>query len=181
MMTQDPTPAVYLQRPCYHSQYNVPPCEPYLWTHGRYSETVVSSLEAAIEALVAERRPSSLTLIGYSGGGVLAYLLAARVESVQALVTIAANLDTEAWADHHGYEPLLGSLSPATEPVLPTHIHQSHWVGGRDLNVPPALIESVLRNQPNARLNVVPELDHACCWGERWPEMLRQVVAASRP
>ncbi len=63
-------------------------------------------------------------------------LVAARMEQVRQVVTIAANLDIDAWAEHSGYSRLRGSLNPATQPPLPTHIQQIHLAGGRDLRVP---------------------------------------------
>ena len=175
LMLKDPSPSAYVQRPCYH----LAPeglCDPELWTHGRYSETVVSSLVAGVDELVDElgRSDRGLVLVGYSGGGVLAYLLASRIDGVQAVITVAANLDVEAWADHHGYEPLVGSLNPVDEPPLPTDLLQVHWLGGRDSNVPAELIPSTFRDQPGVRVEVIPDFDHGCCWVDRWPELLEE-------
>ena len=74
--------------------------------------------------------PRSVVLIGYSGGGVLAVLIAPQVPG-SAVVTIAANLDVEAWARWHQYTPLSGSLNPATQPPLDA-LHEWHLVGDRD-------------------------------------------------
>ena len=94
------------------------------------------------------------------------------------MVTLAGNLDIDRWAAHHGYSPLSGSLDPADLPPLPAGIRQWHWVGGRDENVPPAVVESGLVNQPSARAAVIPDVDHDCCWERLWPGLLEEVVSS---
>src|SRR5262249_18582832 len=44
LMALDPTPSLYLGRPCYHGLSQEPPCTEAFWTSARYSETVVSSM-----------------------------------------------------------------------------------------------------------------------------------------
>jgi len=103
---------------------------------------------------------------------VLAMLIAARVEQVRGVLTIAANLDIATWADRHGYSRLLGSLNPATQPPLPAKIRQIHLAGERDRRVPAHLSEPAVARQRNARLFVVPNVDHSCCWEHAWPAIL---------
>ena len=71
------------------------------------------------EAITEVRQPRhrSIVLIGHSGGGTLAVLLAPRIEDVSGVVSIAANLDIDAWADHHNYDRLTGSLNPNSQPT----------------------------------------------------------------
>ena len=70
-------------------------------------------MAAALSDILQRRPYQGLVLIGYSGGGVLAMLLAEQFPATQAVVTVAGNLDTDAWAIEHGYSPLRGSLNPA--------------------------------------------------------------------
>lgn len=173
LMLLDPAPALYLGRPCYQRLRGTDPCHPGLWTGERYSETVVESLEAALRRLLEPLPP--LALIGYSGGGVLAMLLAERLETTVAVVTVAANLDVAAWVEHHGYTPLAGSLDPALRSPLPASIRQWHLVAGRDSTVPARVTESVARKQPGAAVVTYPDLDHACCWSDVWRDFLQQL------
>ena len=173
LMLRDPGDALYLARPCYHRLDDSPPCHPQLWTSGRYGEAVVSSMTAALQRLlrdVDERRP--VTLVGYSGGGVLGMLLAQRLERVERVVTLAANLDPAAWVRLHGYSPLSTSLNPAAGPSLRREVRQLHLAGGDDETVPPWLIEQALQAEPNAVLAVLAGFDHHCCWGAVWPTVL---------
>jgi hypothetical protein len=177
LMLRDAQPSLYLGRPCYHGGARQPPCRPWLWTHGRYSEPVVASMAAALTAIVEANRVREVTLIGYSGGGVLAMLLAPRVPGVVAVITVAANLDIDAWAGLHGYSPLQGSLNPAQLPALPARIRQHHFAGSRDREAPPAVTRAGLRTQHGAEVHEIPGADHRCCWVERWPDLLRQADA----
>jgi hypothetical protein len=175
LMARDPAPSLYLGRPCYHGLADSPNCSPWLWTHGRYSEKVVRSMTAALRRALAPEAGRELVLIGYSGGGVLAMLIAARLEQVTGVVTIAADLDINAWADYHGYSRLRGSINPATQPPLPATIHQIHLAGSRDGNVPPHLFGHVLDRQPNARFLIQQDFDHRCCWERDWPAILNEL------
>ncbi|HRP95470.1 MAG TPA: alpha/beta hydrolase [Rhodocyclaceae bacterium] len=174
LMVQDRTPALYLGRPCHFGLDPRPPCNAWLWTHGRYGEEVVAAMAGAITAFVRERGFGELVLIGHSGGGTLAVLLAERLERTVALVTLAANLDIDAWAAMHGYTPLAGSLNPASRAPLPPSIAQLHYVGSADRNVPPALVRDYARRQAAAPVVEVPGFDHACCWVSAWPELLER-------
>ncbi len=176
LMARDLAPAVLLGRPCYYQQTLEATCSPVDWTSGRYSEKVVASLQTALTQLHIRYAPRRMLLIGYSGGGVLAVLLAPRFADVAAVVTIAANLDTEAWTGLHGYSPLSDSLNPADRPALPPTLRQWHWFGAKDDNVPKEVAANFLRQAPLAHVTVVPDFDHACCWAEYWPVMLRSAT-----
>ena len=174
LMQLDPGPALYLGRPCYFGLQRS--CEPENWTDGRYSQTVLRSmsiaLHTALERLASQR---DIVLIGHSGGGVLAMLLAPQVPRVSGVVTLAANLDTDSWTEYHGYRPLSTSLNPANEAPLPKYISQLHLVGESDPNVPVQLIQPVVDRQPQAQLLRYPGYDHTCCWAEIWPAVLERL------
>ncbi len=118
-----------------------------------------------------------VTLIGFSGGGTLAMLLAPGLPRVTRVITVAANLDTAAWTAHHGYPPLTASLNPATRPPLGPRIAQTHYLGERDSSVPPSLLAALRTRTADADWRVVPGFDHQCCWVERWPVLLDAAIA----
>src|SRR5713226_5366385 len=177
LMALDLAPSVYLGRPCYHGLSAAPPCVPALWTDARYSEAVVVSLAAAARRLLAMTGHTEIVWLGYSGGGTLAMLLAARMAETAGVVTVAANLDVDGWADLHGQSRLAGSLSPARRPPLPPRIYQRHYAGGRDRVVPPGIVAAgdILPET----LRVIPDYGHTCCWLELWPRVLEEVEGAA--
>jgi len=172
LMAKDSGPRLLLGRPCHFEPRPDPPCNPLLWTHGRYSSAVVTSMVAALSGFLMAHPHEHVVLIGYSGGGTLAWLMAAQIPGTTGVVTIAANLDIDEWARIHGYSQLAGSLNPARAPPLAPAIDQRHYVGGRDANVPPSVVRSFARRHPEARVIEIAEFDHLCCWIERWPQLL---------
>jgi len=173
LMAQDHTPSVYLGRPCYFGLATSQHCSPAIWTNDRYSEQVVASMQAALGKFLLLHPYKHLIFIGYSGGGVLAMLLAPRFPDTEKVITIASNLDTRAWTEFHHYSSLIGSLNPATQPPLPASIKQIHFSGKRDTNVPTALIHYVSSLQPNSTVRIRERFDHVCCWEKEWTNILK--------
>lgn len=182
LMLLDPQPALYLGRPCYHRVADAR-CEPRWWTWQRYAPEVVSSLNRVLQHYAPDY--DEIVLIGHSGGGTLAMLLAARRCDVAAVLTLAGNLDPDAWASAHHYTPLQGSLSPAREPPLPDSIWQLHVLGEEDATITRNMIAPVVARQGRARLVMVPGQGHSCCWAEIWPALLARqanaLAAAGHP
>ena len=182
LMKADPVPALYLGRPCYHGLQSG--CDPRDWTVARYGPRVVDALAVAVARIAAERQVRELVLIGYSGGGVLAVLVAERVPAVSAVMTVAANLDIDAWTQLHGFSPLKGSLNPATMSHAP--VPTLHLQGADDRNVPPASIQRYRSRVSEAVFVTVPGFGHTCCWARDWPQWLGRLEAlvastATRP
>jgi hypothetical protein len=182
LMSIDSAPAVYLGRPCYHGFSDTPPCEPGLWTHERYSMVVIKTMAVALEQILKPLETKKVILIGYSGGGTLAMLLAEHIQNLQGIVTIAGNLDINAWSRLHDYSPLIGSKNPAQQSPLNPALFQLHFAGGKDQNVPVSLIQPTVLRQYNAQLEVMPEFDHTCCWEKIWPSVLKNIqLRANNP
>lgn len=178
LMSLDSAPSLYLGRPCYNGLNREPACAPDIWTSGRYSPAVVASMSVALERLSMDY--PALVLLGHSGGGALAMLMAERLPKVEAVVTVAANLDTERWSRLHRQQPLSGSLNPAERLPLSPRIRQMHYAGEEDGNVPPGLVRDAIARQQGTVFEVFPEQDHSCCWRDVWPEILRR-LAGDRP
>jgi hypothetical protein len=179
LMARDTGPRLLLGRPCYFERAHDAGCDATMWTHRRYAPEVVESMVAALRAFLALHSFPRVILIGYSGGGTLAWLMASHVPETVAVVTLAANLDTEGWTKLHRYTRMAGSLDPAAQPSLPRAIREVHYVGGRDENVPPSLARAFRARHPQATIVELPEFDHRCCWVERWPALLGDAMMAT--
>jgi hypothetical protein len=131
-------------------------------------------MATALSYFLGDAQRKRLGFIGYSGGAPLAMLLATRFKSTRAVITVAGNIDVDAWTDHHRYTQMTYSLNPARLPILPRTIFQLHMTGGRDKNVPPELIEPEVRRQTTGEVTVYENFDHVCCWIESWPDILQK-------
>ncbi len=169
LMQQDQQPAVYLGRPCYFNPAD-DQCSPNVWTRHRYSKAVVNSMAAALESFSATY--DGLVLIGHSGGGTLAALLAEKVPKTRMIVTLAGNLDTFSWAIEHNYQPLKESLNPNDRPPLPQHIIQIHYAGADDKVIDADWVQAYAEKQHRAEFHRLLAVNHTEGWREFWPQVL---------
>jgi len=174
LMTQDDRGVLYLGRPCYFIGSSEPPCTPQLWTSHRYSDKVVQIMTSAlVDWLVRHPSVADISLVGYSGGGVLALLIAERVTQVSQVVAIAAPLDHQRWAELHGYSPLSGSLNIASLNSWRSDVKRLAVFGEDDRNVPYMDMRHGL--PPNTEVLILPGVSHRCCGNLGWLSILQHL------
>ena len=176
---QQPSGAVaYLGRPCQYVGASAnAACTKAVWSNERFSEAVVASTNTALDQLKAQSKTSKLRLVGYSGGAAVALLVAARRNDVVRLVTVAGNLDPDAWATQLKLQPLNGSLNPVDVISANQHIPQVDFVGGKDRVIPPQIAADFVQRYPTEHrptLINIPDNGHVCCWAEQWPVLWQQ-------
>jgi hypothetical protein len=175
LMLQTDAPSVYISRPCYQDVVNLL-CGPAIWTSARYSEAVVISMTAAVSQWAEKRGYEELVFIGYSGGGTLAVLMGERLPATAAVVTLAGNLDIDAWTQYYDYLPLTESLNPARSFIA--HLWpEVHFVGAVDSVVPPQTTEAYFTHFPYAQQRALASYDHNCCWVANWSRMFLDLQA----
>jgi hypothetical protein len=171
----DPAPSIlWIGRPCmYLGEPATTGCGPRWWTSHRYASPVVEAVNSLISRLAGGRE---LVLMGHSGGGALAVLVAARRDDVVALVTVSAPLDLGFWAENGRMTPLHGSLNPIDVAHQLDRLPQRHYAGGRDRVVPQEVIRRFVAAIPRptrARLEIQAGYSHGCCWERDWPDLAR--------
>ncbi|OGQ96339.1 MAG: hypothetical protein A2521_10860 [Deltaproteobacteria bacterium RIFOXYD12_FULL_57_12] len=176
LMAVDNTPdKAYLARPCQYLQTGA--CNDSYWSGHRFSQEVVDSMNEALNQLKDAGNYRHLELVGYSGGGTMAALLAARRDDVRFLRTIAGNLDHVWLNKHHKVSPLTGSLNPPDFADRLSRIPQRHFVGENDRIVPLAVYRSYagfFRDTGCLAVTTVPGADHVSGWQENWPRSLEE-------
>jgi hypothetical protein len=175
LMQQDQSPSFYLGRPCYfQSKVSLSvQCTPDLWTRARYSKKIVDILIEALNSQSDLARYEEWILIGHSGGGTLAYLMAQELPQVKTVVAISSNLDLDAWVKKHQYAPLDWSLNPASLQNKKS-IRMFYLAGGKDKNVPLELNKTFLE-QINAKIIYRADYNHVCCWKKEWIQILQMI------
>jgi hypothetical protein len=167
LMALDRSASLLLGRPCYHEVQATPACHFMYWTSHRYATEVVNSLASALTVWLKHHTVDKITLIGFSGGGTLAVLMAPLIEKATHIITIAANLDITAWSKFHGYSDLEHSLNPVEYP-LNKQLTQLHLIGTSDTVVPEATLKIFLQRNPTAKTIRFEGFNHHCCWTEAW-------------
>jgi pimeloyl-ACP methyl ester carboxylesterase len=189
LAARDPAPNVlYLGRPCqYDGAGDNPRCDAGLWSDARYSERVVAALSQAIDLFQGQeqgqaRRPG-IHLVGYSGGGAVAILIAARRDDVRTVRTVAGDLDSDATTNFHSVSPLTRSLNPADAARQIAGIPQLHYVGTEDDVIPPIVAESYIRRVQESHcvtIRPVAGATHGDGWDSLWRQAATEYPRCSR-
>lgn len=176
MALQDPAPnVVWLVQPCYLSSDRFVDCNTALWHPQRYHPARIEAINTAIEQIKTQSGAKKLHLIGHSGGGTIALLIAAKRQDVATVKTIAANLDTDAFARNHQIIPVAAESNPLRHAAVLKNIAQNHWLGQNDEIVPPYLANKYANQVGKGnclRLQVVPNASHDQGWEKRWLDFL---------
>lgn len=158
---------IYLSRPCQNVFENdFRNCEQKYWTKDRFEDEIIDSIDETIESFKLKHQNSKINLFGYSGGGVVALLVAKRRDDVAKVVTFASNIDTEFWSSYHGISPLNGD-NPANFCKELNKINQVHYVGKVDNIVPIDIALSYAKkcdNHKNIKIKVIDGFDHSLDW-----------------
>lgn len=166
----------YLARPCQFVGAELQShCAQKYWMSHRFSLEVIDASNSAVSQLKARFSANKIRLIGYSGGGAVAALVAARRNDVVQLVTVAGNLDHVAWAQKRRISPLSGSLNPADNWQTLQHIPQHHYVGGKDTVIDESMAQAYVARYPvnkKPSISVIASFDHHCCWESIWPTIV---------
>lgn len=170
----------YLGRPCQYLDHDaLAACAPRLWIRARYGEQALRLMSDAIDTLLRLAGAQRVQLVGYSGGGVVAALIAARRSDVSCLVTLAAPLDIAAWTAALDITPLSESLNPLDDAPRLAAVAQTHFAAGADAVVPPRTLSRVIEALPQGRVQVLDAYDHDCCWVYAWQSLRQQTCLAA--
>ena len=169
---------IYLARPCQYTLALQPNCAQKYWTTHRYSAEVLHAYNSLLDDLKAKYGIQTFELVGFSGGGTIAALLAESRTDVIGLRTVAANLDVAVFTQFHHITPMTHSLDPAENAARLKSLPQLHYVGQDDSVVPAIVVRHFLEKQVTdadvvaKRLKVVQGMDHFAQWYRLWPKLL---------
>ncbi|MCT9826010.1 alpha/beta hydrolase family protein [Pseudomonas veronii] len=168
LAANDPGGAVYLARPCQYVTNEH--CNPKAWTDQRFSPQVIADMSSALDAIKLRYPVTRIELVGYSGGGAVALLLAGQRDDVVSVQTLAGNIAVTAWTHLHGLTPLNGSLDPVNYANKLRAIPQRHMVGDQDTVVPHAVSSAYLSKLSSTQCVEIATVhaNHQDGWPAAW-------------
>lgn len=176
LTAQDAVPnVVYLARPCqFTPMARNPRCGISYWTDKRFAPEVVESMNEAVNHFAALTPGQPVELVGYSGGGAIAVLTAARRTDVASIRTVAGNLDDEFVNRLHGVPAMPESENPIDFAAQVARIPQVHISGAEDIVVPPTVAQrfSNATGAACTQVATIPGKSQGSDWSRNWPELL---------
>lgn len=177
----DPSDNVlYLARPCQFTGVPLPAaCTPDWWTDKRFSASIIESMNDALSQVTQRYPGAKIELVGYSGGGNIAALLAARRTDVYSLRTVAGNLDVAYVNKLHRVSAMPDAVNAISIAPKLAAMPQIHFSGSADNTVPPAVAERFQRAVGTrcAQVEIVSGMEHGSDWAAIWPALLKEKVA----
>ena len=178
LMLKDKSPDLaYIAQPCQYVMNDS--CNRQVWTFNRYSQKVINTMNSVVTSMKESGQYKELELVGYSGGGALALLIAAQRNDVTNVRTVAGNLSPEFLNRHHGVSEMPAALDPTAFSAQLSSIAQVHYFGARDSTVPGQVSQHYLNAFGDAScINVERvDADHQSGWIEKWPLLLERPLA----
>ena len=169
----------WLARPCQYQANRLDfSCDPKYWSSHRFAQKVVDATNVAIDKLMQKSGANKVRLIGFSGGGAVAVLVAAKRDDVDSLVTIAGNLDHQQVNDYHHVSSLTGSLNPKDIATKLKSIPQMHFIGRNDEVIPIEISRDFISIQKGtcAKQVIVAGVEHINGWKTQWPDLLGSIT-----
>lgn len=170
---------VYIARPCQYTSMELNPnCNGEYWTNKRLSEEVIESINIAINK-ISNNKP--FHLVGFSGGGGVAVLVAVRNNNVKDIITIAGNLDIQKFSTHHKIYALNQSLNPINYARKINNIPQLHISGSNDKIVPSNIAEDYVEQSASTCVHskIFPGITHTLGWDKVWQNVLTMNLTCS--
>jgi hypothetical protein len=167
---------IYLARPC---QYiNTKNCNYKYWTSARFAPEVIETYMKILDKIKKEHNNKRFTLFGFSGGGAIATILAAKRDDLKLLVTISGNLDIQKWCKIHHISKLRDSLNPSDFIDYLQNKKQIHLIGDNDRNTGKKVFFSFynrFRNKNIVKYKIFPNFTHSNGWYENWNKILKEI------
>ncbi|MDH5722060.1 MAG: hypothetical protein OEY94_01900 [Alphaproteobacteria bacterium] len=163
----------YIARPCHY--IGAENCAQKYWGGAEYSEDVINAYSLVLDDMAKRYDIKGFNLIGYSGGATIAALLADKRSDILSIRSVAGILDTDTYSAIHEKTAFEGPVNPSLIAVQIKDIPQFHFIGGKDEEVPPAVLHGYLQATPpsNCIHNLmVQEATHDKGWVDKWPELL---------
>lgn len=162
----------YLARPCqYVDLRNEPKCSNAYWTNARFAQNVIESFDDALNTIKKKTKNEGFHLVGFSGGGAIVTLLAAKRNDIKSIRTVAGNLDHVTLNRQRKVSQLSRSLNPMDIAKNIQDIPQIHYAGSADKIIPQWVANSFARAAGTSSCvstRVISGATHMAGWERSW-------------
>ncbi len=166
----------YIARPCqFIGVGHNPNCTQKYWTSHRFAPEVIASTSAVIDQAKKIAGATVIELVGFSGGGAVAVLVAAQRADVASIRTVAGNLDHVTLNRRIEVSPLTGSLNAADVAAQVSTIPQIHYVGAKDDLIGAYVAESYRRRAGASNciaIQIISGASHTGGWDDMWSSLV---------
>ena len=172
----DQSPNVlYLARPC---QYVSDTCSVKYWTSHRMAKEVIDSYQQIITGVASHHGFSAVQLVGFSGGGGVAGLVAYQLKlnrqlRVESFRSVAGNLDHRYWTKELALIPMAGSLNASDIASRINDIPQLHFIGRNDRVISANISRRYQEQAGDTRCVTISEqqASHVRGWVALWSQL----------
>jgi hypothetical protein len=182
LAASDRSPAVfYVGRPCqYVGVGSNRQCTKRYWTSHRFAPEVIETTSAVIEQGKKLAGTTAIELVGFSGGGAVAVLVASLRSDVVGIRTVAGNLDHVTLNQQKKVTLLTGSLNAVDVATKVSGIPQVHYVGVED-DIVGDFVAEVYRNRAGRTDCIAVRRVSGVSHTEGWDDAWRDLVALPLP
>ena len=169
---------LYLARPCQYVNFKSERlCKTPFWTQKRFSREVIISVNEAIDKMLFKAKVEGIHLVGYSGGGAVAALVASIRKDVFSLRTLAGYMDHVSLNRRVKVSPLKGSLDPIKVAPKLQSIPQIHYSGIRDKVIPKWVAKKFSHAVGNKKCTSVQLVNtsHGDGWDNVWKKLWSKI------
>ena len=162
---------IYLARPCqYVDIYKEKLCSTPYWTQKRFAKEVIIAIEEAITIMSSRNKSKNIHLVGYSGGGAVVAMIAARRKDIDSIRTVAGYMDHVALNRDANVSQLKGSLDPIRAAPRLKKIPQIHYSGENDKRVPGWVLKNFRKAVGTSNCISLRQVDatHEKGWEKIW-------------
>lgn len=173
LMMSDPFPDIaYLSQPCQYIMNSA--CNKNVWTFERYSQKVIETMNRVVSEIKKKGGYETLELVGYSGGGAIALLMAARREDVVSVRTIAGNLDPHFTNRLHVVSAMPLALNPTDYKKKLVDVPQVHFVGTNDSVISEKVSRHYVKTIKDTSCVTIRSVEagHQQGWVSEWSRLL---------
>ena len=171
---------LYLARPCQYVNFKSERlCTTPYWTQKRFSREVIISVNEAIDKMLFKAKGEGIHLVGYSGGGAVAALVASIRNDVLSLRTLAGYMDHVSLNKNVGVSPLKGSLDPIKVAHKLKSIPQIHYSGKKDKVIPNWVAKNFAHavGNNNCTFTRLTNATHTKGWEKVWRKVWSKIPA----